>query len=402
VAGRHVRYAILISLVCAIAAVGASASELSAGYAPELAQSELAGLKPSVYGDNDVRVSKSDNLSITPSVGETHTEAVHITISNGALAADVEASVSLVGPDVCDPRLYPEEGDAFTGPILTGSHESTRLDWVEAAMSPDEVRNVTRSYAVDCPVGGPYSLQIVVNASSAFNDPNVFNNQDENHPIANVTDDDEDADGVMGSDDNCPTIPNGDQGDGDADVLGNVCDPCPSSAHCDSDTIKDGPETRCGSDPAQSRWRPERLDWRFAGVDNDGDALVDEPLPPGVGGYDCDGDGYSGAAEDHVFGATGGRDQDACGNNGWPADLFSDGVSLNTITLQDVASFLAPVRRLDTSPGDAGYNVRWDLVPGSTGGKQINLVDVSSISTLKPPMLAGAKALSGPACPWPP
>src|SRR5437899_4055754 len=39
-----------------------------------------------------------------------------------------------------------------------------------------------------------------------------------------------------------------------------------------------------------------------------------------------------------------------CGNTGWPADLLSSGASANKLDLLDMASFVAPVRRLGTSP----------------------------------------------------
>ena len=69
----------------------------------------------------------------------------------------------------------------------------------------------------------------------------------------------------------------------------------------------------------------------------------------------------------------------------------------------DVTSFVAPApRKLDKSPGDAGYDVRWDLVPGSVAGKHINLVDMTSLTTASPPMLNGMRAYGGPACPWAP
>jgi len=175
-----------------------------------------------------------------------------------------------------------------------------------------------------------------------------------------------------------------------------------SGPDADGDYIPNTSELSCGSNAFTAASRPERLDGPFTGIDDDGEALVDEPLPGSATDFDCDGDGYKGSAEDHVFGGAGGRDQDACGNDGWPADL-SGGGSLNKITLTDLTSFLAPVpKKLNTNPGDAGYDVRWDLVPGAPAGKQINLVDMTSTLTVRPAMLGGVKAFSGPVCPWPP
>ncbi len=150
------------------------------------------------------------------------------------------------------------------------------------------------------------------------------------------------------------------------------------------------------------------MDGVFSGHDDDGGVLIDEVLPPGAGSYDCDGDGYVGSTEDHVFGAGTRRDQDACGVSAWPSDFASGGTpdSTNRITLGDLTSFLAPTRRLDTSPGDAGYDVRWDLSPGPGAlTKVINLGDLTTLlagPTGSPPMLFGARAFNGPACPWAP
>jgi len=160
-------------------------------------------------------------------------------------------------------------------------------------------------------------------------------------------------------------------------------------------------EALCGGNPNDAGRRPERTDAPFAGIDDDGDTLVDEGLPSGASAYDCDGDGYRGSTEDHVFFPTIQRDQDACGSGGWPGDLAAPGASANRLNLTDLSSYIAPVRHIATSPGDPGYDVRWDIVPGSAAGKKINLLDMSNVTSLVPPML-GVKAFGGPVCPWPP
>jgi hypothetical protein len=173
----------------------------------------------------------------------------------------------------------------------------------------------------------------------------------------------------------------------------------------DGDFLADNVEFMCGAAAREVGMRPERTDGVFAGVSDDGDALVDEPLPSGLGAVDCDGDGYDGATEDNVFGAANRRDQDACGTNGWAADFSSGGVpdSTNRITITDLTSFLAPTRRIDTSPGDGGFDVRWDLVPGpGLFVEVVNINDVTSQIVLAPPMLGGVRAFDGPACPYGP
>jgi len=72
----------------------------------------------------------------------------------------------------------------------------------------------------------------------------------------------------------------------------------------------------------------------------------------------------------------------------------------NRLDIVDLASFIAPTRRLGTSPGDASFNPRWDLVPGSTVGDHINVSDIAALlsgPTGYPPMFGGARAY-GQAC----
>lgn len=88
----------------------------------------------------------------------------------------------------------------------------------------------------------------------------------------------------------------------------------------------------------------------------------------------------------------------------WPSDFVSGGIpdSTDTITITDLTSFLAPVRRLDSSPGDAPFDPRWDLVPGR--GLFLNWIVINDLTALiagasgNPPMFDGERAFSGPAC----
>jgi hypothetical protein len=97
-----------------------------------------------------------------------------------------------------------------------------------------------------------------------------------------------------------------------------------------------------------------------------------------------------------------------CGLSRWPSDFLWGGLpdSTNRATLSDLTSFLGPTRRLDTSPGDAGYDKRWDLTPGrGILPKWINLNDITALlggPSGYPPMLGGQRAFNGPQCPYPP
>ncbi len=226
-------------------------------------------------------------------------------------------------------------------------------------------------------------------------------------------------------------------GDGAADAS--------DTGDTDGDGRSDKLEHFCGADTGSPAGMPERTDGVFAGADDDGDDSTDEPLLFVSSPYDCDGDGFTGAAEfgtplcgngknddgvspmsdDGVLddGCPGGPaqvgtfseaqfkigtpDQDPCGNNGWPLELFSGAGSVNQITLQDLTSFLGGPRRFGTSPGNPDFSSRWDLLPGGAP-TWINLQDFTAMiaaasSTGKPPMLGGARAFGspGPVCPWP-
>lgn len=166
------------------------------------------------------------------------------------------------------------------------------------------------------------------------------------------------------------------------------------------------------------------------GIDNDGDTLVDLmdaasgnsscrpkgvlahpgfPTCPAAGceDIDSDGDGFVDEVERHVgtdalgrceLGAVPTRSTD------WPSDFISGGVpnSTDKIVVTDLTSFLAPTRRLDTSPSNPNFNVRWDLVPGpGLFGNWINVADLTALiagASGFPPMFSGAKAFNGPAC----
>jgi hypothetical protein len=173
-----------------------------------------------------------------------------------------------------------------------------------------------------------------------------------------------------------------------------------SLTNCDADSWTDLSEIACGSDLSDAASLPERTD---TPADDDGDTLVNEALPPGAEAYDCDGDGYIGGREGSITTS----DQDPCGANGWPSDFVTGtpgGFQYNTFNVQDLGSFLAPVRRFGTSPGHPNFSLRWDLVPGGTIGGAINLQDIAATITGAsgfPAMFGGQKAF-GRTCPYAP
>jgi hypothetical protein len=188
-----------------------------------------------------------------------------------------------------------------------------------------------------------------------------------------------------------------------ADADGDGTPDSADTSDSDGDLLADNVEFACGSRANNASIRPERTDGAFAGVSDDGDQLIDEQLPAGLGAFDCDGDGYTGDAEDNVFTAPSRGDQDPCGTSAWAADIISGGIpdSTNRVNITDLTSFLAPVRRLNTSPPESAFDVRWDLVPGAgIFSDVININDLTSQIVLAPPMLAAQRAFNGPPCPW--
>lgn len=126
----------------------------------------------------------------------------------------------------------------------------------------------------------------------------------------------------------------------------------------------------------------------------------------GCSNDDSDGDGYF----DTVEAAIGTAALDPCGGNGWPSDVFTDPPSANVLDVQDIISFVTPVRLLDTSPGPGSdYSARWDLSPGADApfASDINILDLTTLlsgnsaSAAYPPMFGGGRAF-GRECPFAP
>ncbi len=132
-------------------------------------------------------------------------------------------------------------------------------------------------------------------------------------------------------------------------------------------------------------------------LDNDG--CHDSP------GDDLDQDGFTDEAEALFIGTD---PADACGTDGWPADLSSITFpinSLNKVNLPDLQLYITPVRRLGTSPiVDANYSARFDIVPGpGPFGKYINVADMQKLAFVIPPFYGTpTRAFNGPECVYPP
>jgi hypothetical protein len=219
---------------------------------------------------------------------------------------------------------------------------------------------------------------------------------------------DSDDDSIPDPVDNCPNVQNSSQRDNEQDGIGDKCDPDDDNAG-----VFDVDEIACGADPFVPSNRPERIDGQFNGTDDNGNGQIDEPPPPGAENYDCDGDGFSGVEENHVYAPETRADQDPCGTHalppaitpatGWPADLAGGSFSMAKVNISDLASYVAPIRHINTDVSTLARDNRWDLVPGNGAiAHDINVQDLVKIVTTFPPMLGGARAFNGPVCPWAP
>ncbi len=220
--------------------------------------------------------------------------------------------------------------------------------------------------------------------------------------------------------------------DYDGDGVANDSDP-----DDDNDGVHDLAEGPCGGSTPSGR-RPERLDGVFAGVSDDSDAQVDEALPAGSETFDCDGDGWTGNQENLIYNDAPStrRDQDPCGNDGWPADLDPD----NKLNIGDINSFTTPNRPNALHPYTDGHGLfnkfghplddanngtgmpppdglidplmaRWNLDnPPHLAGTTIDIGDLNAINpgitatTARPPMFGEQPAFftNGGQCPYPP
>jgi hypothetical protein len=186
---------------------------------------------------------------------------------------------------------------------------------------------------------------------------------------------DHDADGFSNREDNCPLTANAGQTDVDGDDIGDACDVVVTAAdgHLHEVCVTQEVDIGLGGTPTATTC-PQLI------TDQDNDAFTD-----GVEAY------------------VGTGPSDPCGKTGWPAELVDTGMSANDVDIFDLSSYVAPVRLINTDVGTNPGDIRWDLWPGSGPLEfDINILDMSILVVIVPPMLEGPRAFNGPPCPYAP
>jgi hypothetical protein len=224
---------------------------------------------------------------------------------------------------------------------------------------------------------------------------------------------DSDGDTIADVSDNCPMVANPGQQNFDGDALGDACD-----ADDDDDGYSDDAEA--GSPVCVGNVNDDMnpIDAGDAAV-NDGCPAIALAESVCTGSADEDGDGrindgcpqvgtFSEGAYNIGTGTVNPCNVGATAPSpSWPSDFASGGIPLSTdkITIGDLTQLVAPVRRLDTSPGNPNFSPRYDLIPGrGLFSVWVNINDLTALIAGPqgfPPMFGGARAFNGPLCTGP-
>jgi hypothetical protein len=270
--------------------------------------------------------------------------------------------------------------------------------WWTLGSAGGGVNSSSTNYRLDSTVGHSGVIGVSTNASNVVEQGFWYGTSDR------------DDDGLVELADNCPNNANPGQENFDSDEAGDLCD-----AEDDGDGYTDLAES--GAPVCADTVNDDNFD---DGSVNDGCPAQGVPEGACGGSADDDGDGFPndgcaqvGSIAEGAFNigtTTLGRCNAGIGpdpSSSWPSDFVSAGTpdSTDKVTITDLTSFLAPARRLDTSPGDLDFSSRWDLIPGR--GTFLDWIAINDLTALLagdpgfPDMFGGARAFDGPICTGP-